>query len=348
MRLGFLSLLALAFRTLAGMCGANREIALPTDVFCAANIVTAVLFGLGHLPATAAIAPLSVALVVRAIVLNGTAGLVFGALYRRYGLEWAMTSHLASILSPISPSAEPRHTTWRVQRLADASDLSAKTNLRLRLSQCGVFGRRASNLRVLQLGEFSRGAAQRAAAAQGRPLLDRSTAAYRRDPVPAHASGAVSQKFGPGVHMPTRNDTLKDRLSRYREIKITVTGRNSGRAISMPVWFVLDNENLYLLPVQGSDTQWYKNVRKNPSIRINARGTEAEFNVAPVTDPTQVSSVVEKFRHKYGAGDVKKYYSKFDVAVPRGRADPASPSPRPQRDGPTGATRRIQQSEGRR
>jgi hypothetical protein len=54
--------------------------------------------------------------------------------------------------------------------------------------------------------------------------------------------------------MPARNDALKDRLSRYREIKITVTGRNSGRAISMPVWFVLDNENLYLLPVQGSDT----------------------------------------------------------------------------------------------
>jgi hypothetical protein len=35
----------------------------------------------------------------------------------------------------------------------------------------------------------------------------------------------------------------------------------------------------------------------------------------PVTDAKQVSSVVEKFRAKYGAGDVKKYYSKFDVAV---------------------------------
>ena len=27
------------------------------------------------------------------IVLNGSAGLVFGELYRRFGLEWAMTSH---------------------------------------------------------------------------------------------------------------------------------------------------------------------------------------------------------------------------------------------------------------
>src|SRR5271165_2156015 len=114
--------------------------------------------------------------------------------------------------------------------------------------------------------------------------------------------------------MPTRNDDLKGRLSRYREIKITATGRKSGRAISIPVWFVWEDDKLYLLPVQGSDTQWYKNVLKNPSIRIDARGEEAEVNVVPVADAKQVSSVVEKFRVKYGA-DVKKYYSKFDVAV---------------------------------
>ena len=113
----------------------------------------------------------------------------------------------------------------------------------------------------------------------------------------------------------TRNDALKDRLSRYREINITVTGRKSGRAISIPVWFVLEDDKLHLLPVQGSDTQWYKNVLNNSTIRIDARGAEGEFNAVPITDATQVSSVVEKFRAKYGAGDVKKYYSKFDVAV---------------------------------
>ena len=115
--------------------------------------------------------------------------------------------------------------------------------------------------------------------------------------------------------MPKRNDALKDRLSRNREINITVTGRKSGRTISIPVWFVLEDDKLYLLPVQGSDTQWYKNVLKNPSIRIDGRGAEAEFNVVPITDATLVSSVVQKFRAKYGTNDVKKYYSKFDVAV---------------------------------
>jgi deazaflavin-dependent oxidoreductase (nitroreductase family) len=117
------------------------------------------------------------------------------------------------------------------------------------------------------------------------------------------------------VHTPAQNDALKDRLFRSREINISVTGRKSGRSVSIPVWFVFEENELYLLPVQGSDTQWYKNVLKNPAIRIKARGAEAELQAKPITDPKQVSSVVEKFRAKYGAGDVKKYYSKFDVAV---------------------------------
>ena len=110
-------------------------------------------------------------------------------------------------------------------------------------------------------------------------------------------------------------DRLKDRLARYRQIKLSVIGRKSGKTISIPVWFVLEGEKLYLLPVQGSDTQWYKNVLKKPSIRIDARGAEAGFQADPLTDAKAVKSVVEKFREKYGAKDVKKYYSKFDVAV---------------------------------
>jgi deazaflavin-dependent oxidoreductase (nitroreductase family) len=117
------------------------------------------------------------------------------------------------------------------------------------------------------------------------------------------------------AHMPAQQDTLKDHLSRYRQIKLTVTGRKSGRAISIPVWFVFEDEKLYLLPVQGSDTQWYKNVLHNPTITIDARGVEGKFHAIPHTDAQWVATVVEKFREKYGTTDVKKYYSKFDVAV---------------------------------
>jgi deazaflavin-dependent oxidoreductase (nitroreductase family) len=114
--------------------------------------------------------------------------------------------------------------------------------------------------------------------------------------------------------MPTPNDALRDRLSKSREISLTVTGRKSGRTISIPIWFVFDEDKLYLLPVKGSDTQWYKNLLKNPSIRIDVRGSHADLQGVSITDPTQVSSVVEKFRGKYGTSGVN-LYSKFDVAV---------------------------------
>jgi hypothetical protein len=78
---------------------------------------------------------------------------------------------------------------------------------------------------------------------------------------------------------------------------------------------VWDGDELYLLPVRGSDTQWYKNVLKDPLIQVEVRGADADFHAVPITNKERVSSVVEKFRDKYGAGDVKKYYSKFDIAV---------------------------------
>jgi deazaflavin-dependent oxidoreductase (nitroreductase family) len=113
------------------------------------------------------------------------------------------------------------------------------------------------------------------------------------------------------------NEALRNHLSRSQEINITVTGRKSGKAISNPIWFVLDKDEdkLYLLPVQGSDTQWYKNLLKNPSLRINAGSAQGEFQAVPITEAARVSHVVEKFRKKYGAKDVKKYYSKLDVAL---------------------------------
>src|SRR5215469_6191939 len=114
---------------------------------------------------------------------------------------------------------------------------------------------------------------------------------------------------------PPQKGTLQSRLSRAREITLTVTGRKSGGTISIPVWFVLEGETLHLLPVGGSDTQWYKNVLENPSMQVEADGQKARLKADPVTDAKRVSSVVEEFRAKYGAGDVKRYYAKLDVAV---------------------------------
>jgi len=104
-------------------------------------------------------------------------------------------------------------------------------------------------------------------------------------------------------------------LKNTDEVGITVTGRVSGRQISNPVWFVQERDKLYLLPVKGSDSDWYKNVLKTPTMRLTADGEEWSAEVTPITDQAKVRDIVENFKVKYGAEQVKKYYSKFDVAV---------------------------------
>jgi deazaflavin-dependent oxidoreductase (nitroreductase family) len=104
-------------------------------------------------------------------------------------------------------------------------------------------------------------------------------------------------------------------LKETDEIDLTVAGRTSGRKTTRPVWFVQEGNKLYLLPVTGSDSEWYKNVLKNPTVALTVNGVTYTAKASPITDPAKVRTVVEKFRAKYRPGEIKKYYSKLDVAV---------------------------------
>ena len=104
-------------------------------------------------------------------------------------------------------------------------------------------------------------------------------------------------------------------LQNASEIEITVTGRTSGRTHSYPIWFALDGNKLYLIPVKGSDTGWYKNMLETPTIRLATRGGKTlTASARLITDEAQLDKILEKFRDKYGR-NVKSYYPKYDVAV---------------------------------
>jgi len=59
------------------------------------------------------------------------------------------------------------------------------------------------------------------------------------------------------------------RLDSAREIELTVKGRKSGNDLSRPVWFVREGNILYFLPLNGSDTNWYKNMLVNPMLNLS-------------------------------------------------------------------------------
>jgi len=64
-----------------------------TWVLIVANVIASLLFAAGHLPATAELIGLSPMIVFRCFLLNGGVGLMFGWLYRKYGLRYAMIAH---------------------------------------------------------------------------------------------------------------------------------------------------------------------------------------------------------------------------------------------------------------
>jgi hypothetical protein len=91
LRWGLMSLLVwIAWKVL------KQGVTLPSQgIYQGAIVLAALVFGLLHLPATAAIVPLTPVVIIRAILLNGIAGIAFGWLFWQYSLEAAMLAHIS-------------------------------------------------------------------------------------------------------------------------------------------------------------------------------------------------------------------------------------------------------------
>lgn len=85
LRLFMMSLIAFLLKKLVKKEGAG--------IFIVANIVSALLFAAGHLPATTMTIGTTPLIIFRCFLLNGGIGLLFGWLYRKYGLRYAMIAH---------------------------------------------------------------------------------------------------------------------------------------------------------------------------------------------------------------------------------------------------------------
>ena len=73
----------------------RSEEQVPIKVLVIANILSALVFAAGHLPVTAqTFGTLTPLLLLRCFLLNGTAGLLFGRFYRKYGIQYAILAHM--------------------------------------------------------------------------------------------------------------------------------------------------------------------------------------------------------------------------------------------------------------
>ncbi|KLJ01774.1 hypothetical protein WQ56_05045 [Luteimonas sp. FCS-9] len=83
---------------------------LPPAAAWLAILGAALLFGAGHLPAAAAVWDLDAGVVARTVLLNAIAGIAFGWLYWKRGLEMAIVAHFAAdlVLHVLMPLLTPQ------------------------------------------------------------------------------------------------------------------------------------------------------------------------------------------------------------------------------------------------
>src|SRR5256885_17040768 len=101
---------------------------------------------------------------------------------------------------------------------------------------------------------------------------------------------------------------LQDR----EEITITVKGRRSGRDIKLPVWFALEGKTLWLLPVQGSRIQWFRNVLADPTLKLRAGRPALTAEGRPSRGRWVVQRGVEQIRKKYSTKIVGRDFDRLE------------------------------------
>lgn len=90
LRLFFMSLLAFIISKIFY----KKEKNIPIKVFIISNIISALLFAILHIPATIqTFGGLDLLLLIRCLTMNGMFGLLFGLMYRKYGIGYSMLSH---------------------------------------------------------------------------------------------------------------------------------------------------------------------------------------------------------------------------------------------------------------
>lgn len=73
----------------------NKNTNIPSSIYWIAIFIAALLFALGHLPLTMiTFSSVTSIVIIRMLLMNGLAGVIFGYLYWKKGIEYAMIAHI--------------------------------------------------------------------------------------------------------------------------------------------------------------------------------------------------------------------------------------------------------------
>ncbi len=99
---------------------------------------------------------------------------------------------------------------------------------------------------------------------------------------------------------------------------LTTTGRITGRSHQIEIWFGAGDGTLYLLSGGGYESDWVKNLIKNPEVTVRIAKTTFSALARLVTDPEEERSarymLAEKY-HEWENGRTLSEWARTALAV---------------------------------
>lgn len=87
----------------------------------------------------------------------------------------------------------------------------------------------------------------------------------------------------------------------HREVKLTTTGRKTGKPRTVTIWISTDGRRLFVRSGRGMKRDWPQNLLARGAATLQLGGRSIKVKARQVTDPEEAREVSQLVRKKYGA-----------------------------------------------
>jgi len=92
-----------------------------------------------------------------------------------------------------------------------------------------------------------------------------------------------------------------DAAALEREVRLTTTGRKSGKPRRVTIWITTDGERLFIRSGAGLRRDWPQNLMSRSSATLRLAGRDLEVTARHVEDPAEARATSVLAREKYGS-----------------------------------------------
>lgn len=92
---------------------------------------------------------------------------------------------------------------------------------------------------------------------------------------------------------------------------LTTTGRVTGNPHEIEIWFGAGENSIYLLSGGGRDSDWVKNLLKDPAVTVRIAKTVLAGTARLVTDPEEETAARYMLAEKYQEWDEERTLSEW-------------------------------------